>query len=151
MTTAEQAAEQLAKLIPDEDARAALWKQAWTAYHEQYNKFRDENPGWRAFYTAHHGSALDAALQAFGPELIEAALEAGRRQATAFIANQIRAELVCCHIYDQLAPLRKRMEESDDGGIAVSAELTDAVGDHDICYWGEAAARVAEGREEKGA
>ncbi len=143
------AADQLAKLIADPAAQSALWGRVWDAYHRQYNKFRDQNPGWKAFYTAHHSSALDAALQVFGPEVIELAMEAGRRQAARFIANEIRCELVCCRIFEQLAPLRKRMEESDDGGLAVSAELTAAVGEHGLCYWGEAAARLAEGEEEK--
>lgn len=73
----------------------------------------------------------------------------GRARASAFIANEIRAELVCCDIYDRMAPLRAKMEASQDGGIEASGELDDAVGSHDICYWGEAAARIAEGRNDE--
>lgn len=42
------------------------------------------------------------------------------------IAGQIRTELVCCDVYETRRP--------------------DQAGSHTICYWGEAAARIAEGR-----
>lgn len=59
----------------------------------------------------------------------------------AAIAHEIRRELVCCDVYDRLAPLR---EPAEDGGIEASRELGKAIGDHDLCYWGEAAAQIAE-------
>ncbi len=46
------------------------------------------------------------------------------------IAEKIRAELVCCFIYD------------DDRGTSRAGRT------HAICFWGEAAARLAEDREE---
>lgn len=54
--------------------------------------------------------------------------EAKNRDLRAAIAYEIRAELVCCDIY-----------ESHDPGKAERAG-------HAICYWGEAAARIAENR-----
>lgn len=64
----------LASLISGADERARLWEQVWSAYVKQYNAFRDGNQNWRAYFTAHHGSALDAALQVFGTELIQRAI-----------------------------------------------------------------------------
>lgn len=46
------------------------------------------------------------------------------------IAYRIRAELVCCHIYDEIANTK-------------AAEHVDETG-HAICFWGEAGARIAE-------
>lgn len=59
----------------------------------------------------------------------------GRRQATAFIANEIRVELVCCDIYEHAHGDEERVERAERSG-------------HAICFWGEAAARIAEGRED---
>jgi hypothetical protein len=55
----------------------------------------------------------------------------GRRQATAKIAHEIRAELVCCEIYDKA--------EGDEDAI----RKLERAG-HGICFWGEAGARIAE-------
>jgi hypothetical protein len=66
----------------------------------------------------------------------------GRRQAAEAIAYKIRAELVCCDIYEQLRPLR----ESEPSNYR---DLFDAIDDHDLCYWGEASARIAESINEK--
>ena len=52
----------------------------------------------------------------------------GRAETATEIAKQIRAELVCCDIYEQVKNGLKTMTNMD----------------HDICYWGEAAARIAE-------
>jgi hypothetical protein len=55
-----------------------------------------------------------------------------------YIANDIRAELVCCDIYERL---HKILDDSGD-------EVTDAnTGGHQICYWGEVAAQIAEGQD----
>lgn len=54
--------------------------------------------------------------------------EAKNKDLRAAIAEEIRAELVCCDILDTKNP-----------GKAERAG-------HAICYWGEAAARLAEGR-----
>jgi len=67
------------------------------------------------------------------------------------IAYRIRAELVCCYIYDQI---RKEAAESESTGktpegMGVQNAIGRAVFEgrwHDICYWGEAAARIAEGQ-----
>lgn len=47
------------------------------------------------------------------------------------IAYRIRAELVCCDIYDEVQAGRRK--HPDRGASS-----------HTICYWGEAAARLAE-------
>lgn len=61
------------------------------------------------------------------PESPIAAAEArGYRRAAADIAERIRAELVCCDIYDQ------------DAGTNRAGRT------HGICFWGEASARLAE-------
>lgn len=52
------------------------------------------------------------------------------------MAFRIRAELVCCDIYERVNDLKeltlKAAQSSRDW--------------HDLCYWGEASARIAEGR-----
>lgn len=56
------------------------------------------------------------------------------------IAAEIRAELVCCNIYDRLSPI---LEAKNASGLW--AEVTDEnTKGHQICYWGEVAARIAE-------
>ncbi|MDQ0376565.1 hypothetical protein [Amycolatopsis thermophila] len=60
----------------DADARAddshalaleARRSDAWKAYYEAYDQFQRDVPQWRAFFTAHHQHALDAALKAYDP------------------------------------------------------------------------------------
>jgi hypothetical protein len=51
------------------------------------------------------------------------------------IAYHIRAELVCCRIYDRV----------NDHHELTIRQAMDSRDWHDLCYWGEAAARVAEG------
>lgn len=56
--------------------------------------------------------------------------------ASAEIAYRIRAELVCCDVYERVVDRHE-------------LTLRDAMANpdwHDLCYWGEAAARLAEGR-----
>jgi len=57
---------------------------------------------------------------------IAAAEQRGYRRAGADIAERIRAELVCCDIFDQ------------DAGTNRAGRT------HGICFWGEASARLAE-------
>lgn len=68
-------------------------------------------------------------------EEVEAELQAeyrtGWEQAAAAIAYDIRAELVCCDIYDK------------DAGTNRAGKT------HAICFWGEAGARLAESMGEK--
>lgn len=52
----------------------------------------------------------------------------------ACIAWRIRAELVCCHIFD-------RVNDTHELTIRQAMDSRDW---HDLCYWGEAAARLAE-------
>lgn len=52
------------------------------------------------------------------------------RQLRARIAYRIRAELVCCDIFER---------SHRDGTAELISE-----GPHSICFWGEAAARIAE-------
>jgi hypothetical protein len=54
-----------------------------------------------------------------------------QREERARIAEEIRRELVCCDIYDRA--------EGSHGAI-LAAERAG----HAICFWGEAAARIAE-------
>lgn len=58
------------------------------------------------------------------------------RDTSAEIAFRIRAELVCCQIY-------ARVQDQKELSIGEAMESKDW---HDLCYWGEAAARLAEGR-----
>lgn len=52
------------------------------------------------------------------------------------IAFRIRAELVCCEIYGRVNDTRELTFEQ-------AMEHKDW---HDLCYWGEASARIAEGQ-----
>lgn len=52
------------------------------------------------------------------------------------IAHEIRAELVCCDIYQRLSTERDERRWR-----------TEQTKGHDLCYWGEAAARIAESHE----
>lgn len=56
-----------------------------------------------------------------------------------YIANEIRSELVCCDVYDRNHEYFAQVcIEPNDGN-------TDG---HQICYWGEVAARIAEQRDD---
>ena len=66
------------------------------------------------------------------------------------IAFRIRAELVCCDIYDQV---RREAARAPEEGVPEGHEIQNAIGRailrkhwHDLCYWGEASAQIAEGR-----
>lgn len=71
------------------------------------------------------------------------------KELRAKIAYDIRAELVCCNIYERLAPKRAEIDEQQPGWGETYSELLDAIGDHDLCYWGEVAARIAENPNEQ--
>lgn len=77
------------------------------------------------------------------------------------VAFRIRAELVCCDIYERIRrdaleidksmepvdPAAGRPTGSTDFGIQGAMGRAILRRDwHDLCYWGEAAARIAEGR-----
>jgi hypothetical protein len=77
------------------------------------------------------------------------------------IAFRIRAELVCCDIYEKIRKealeINKSAESVDlsrsEGDGPTSFGVQGAIGRailrrdwHDLCYWGEAAAQIAEGR-----
>lgn len=51
------------------------------------------------------------------------------------IAYRIRAELVCCNVYDEVQAGRRKHPEVSGSS-------------HTICYWGEASARIAETPEQ---
>jgi hypothetical protein len=74
--------------LTDEQKRH-LWEGTWSAYYDQYQRFREANPGWQAFFTAHHGGALDAALQyaleTFAPLIAARAAEQERADEQAVI------------------------------------------------------------------
>lgn len=57
------------------------------------------------------------------------------RQRGQDIAYRIRAELVCCNLFE-----RVQSGELTIGQAKATPEW------HDLCYWGEASARLAEGR-----
>ena len=66
------------------------------------------------------------------------------------IAFRIRAELVCCYIYDGV---QKEAARGVQEGVPDGYEIQNAIGRaiirgdwHDLCYWAEAAAQIAEGR-----
>lgn len=81
-------------------------------------------------------------------QLTEALDEQTIKRVGAFIANDIRAELVCCDVYERVEPLRAELAAGQPGWGEAYGELHDAVDGHEICYWGEAAARIAEGRDD---
>jgi hypothetical protein len=67
------------------------------------------------------------------------------------IAAQIRGELVCCHIYEELQPFLVNMDPLDELTVDVDSltELDEIAASHGLrfhalCYWGEAAAQLAE-------
>lgn len=60
------------------------------------------------------------------------------------IAYDIRAELVCCKVYDWLAPQRAEIDTQKPGWEEAHSRFVDAMSGHEICYWGEASARIAE-------
>lgn len=64
------------------------------------------------------------------------------------IAFRIRAELVCCDIYGRIQREAVRLEKEGhpDGHQSAIAQAILHMKWHDICYWSEAAARIAEGR-----
>lgn len=77
------------------------------------------------------------------------------------VAYRIRAELVCCDIYEKIQQDAKKIDASteqvdlagshpdDPTDFAIQGAMGRAVlrrDWHDLCYWGEAAARIAEGR-----
>jgi hypothetical protein len=90
---------------------------------------------------------------------IEVPVKAGNVQDDA--AYRIRAELVCCNIYERVRrdaleidksrepvdPADKPSSEPTSFGIQGAMGRAILRRDwHDLCYWGEAAARIAEGR-----
>lgn len=64
-----------------------------------------------------------------------------RRQFGRDIAFRIRAELVCCRIFDEIHD-GHTSEEVD----VLLREHAEKLLRHALCYWGEASARLAEGR-----
>lgn len=68
------------------------------------------------------------------------------------IAHRIRAELVCCDVYEdiqaEVAALRtadKNLEYRDVYANAIGRATLRGTW-HELCYWGEASARIAEGQ-----
>jgi hypothetical protein len=60
------------------------------------------------------------------------------------IAAKIRQELVCpCNAYEEGVALRK-LRHGDAGYDEAQVALATLMRTHGICYWGEAAARIAE-------
>lgn len=63
------------------------------------------------------------------------------RKIRAQIAYDIRAELVCCDMYDTVQKVDKVMQEKGDRLWEPESVIK---GYHAICHWGECAARIAE-------
>jgi len=68
------------------------------------------------------------------------------------IAHRIRAELVCCDIYEcvqasaaGLMATDKELAHQDAYANAIGKALLRGTW-HELCYWGEASARIAEGQ-----
>lgn len=78
-----------------------------------------------------HVEPRPAGVTPYMHRLITEAADERERQVRAYVAEEIRRELVCCHIYKR--------------GTAVEVEEARLTG-HDLCYWGEASARIAEDR-----
>lgn len=66
------------------------------------------------------------------------------------IAYRIRAELVCCKVFERVQQEAAVLEREDhpDGHQSAIGRAVVRREWHDICYWGEAAARVAESPEQ---
>lgn len=64
------------------------------------------------------------------------------------VAYRIRAELVCCDLYGiiQREAARLEAEGHPDGHQSAIGRAVIRGDWHDLCYWGEASARIAEGR-----
>ena len=67
-------------------------------------------------------------------------------------AMEIRAELVCCDIYQRLVDCAKAAHDPDPEVRQVARvaqkELYGSTEYHAICHWGEYAARIVEGKED---
>lgn len=89
------------------------------------------------------GTGVEGAVAA---AIVEAVTPLLARELRAAVAAEIRAELVCCTIYDQVAP---GLATKNAAGLW--AEVTDKnTRGHQLCYWGEAAARIAAGSPASG-
>ncbi len=103
------------------------------------------DPAVNAFFDAYGVATVEAVqhgLSGWPREAtsIRAGLDAAGETAARRIADRIRAELVCCDIYGRLAPVL-----AAENASGLWAEVTDRrTQGHQICYWGEAAARLAE-------
>lgn len=62
--------------------------------------------------------------------------EAVSKATVKYLAGRIRAELVCCDIYE-----RVQRDGGDENAIGRAVLRGDG---HDLCYWGETAARLVE-------
>jgi hypothetical protein len=68
--------------------------------------------------------------------------EATRNDLKAKIAERIRRELVCCDIYDRFQKVFKELSPAE--GTKYMKEHREEYQNHSLCYWGEAAAQLAE-------
>ncbi len=62
------------------------------------------------------------------------------------IAEDIRAELVCCDIFHRLQPVFHAINAAE---LPRAVDVETLAGGHQICFWGEAAARIAESHAPK--
>ncbi len=107
---------------------AAQAREVQAAYQRGYDRAREQLER-RSFMLAKEGKD---------------AYERGARNTAAKVALEIRRELVCCDVYEQLAPTRLLTEAAHDGCAELATLLDAQIGEHGICYWGEASARIAE-------
>ena len=65
------------------------------------------------------------------------------KELRAKIAYDIRADLVCCDMYDQVQKVAAEYRARGQQLWNPTVEIWD-YNDHQICHWGECAARIAE-------
>jgi hypothetical protein len=138
-------------------AKVALLSQQLRSAEDELGRLRPENQALRARVEQLEAPVADKERLAVALDAVTHALHldsehvrrASRERAAgeasravgAHIAHRIRAELVCCDQYGKTHD-GLTYEQSK----AAVAGLKRGRGYHDLCYWGEAAARLAEDR-----
>lgn len=122
--------------------QAALWgilrclDEAFSAYeYDQEEPGGSEYSHWAALANRTFSLGLLRAIREHADEMtaVLAARKSRDQMLRDQIAEQIRAELVCCDIYKRMNAQHKPGYPCHDGNY------------HETCYWGEAGAQIAEG------
>ena len=98
--------------------------------------------GWAKVGPEFFKIMLDEIRQARG--IADMRIKAAKPQAGRQIGYRIRAELVCCDIFGYVNEPGITEEEHKRR----FREYEEQDGNHDLCYWGEASARIAETPEQ---